>query len=317
MTFANQADTQHEAIDELGERGLRMHGGTLALFSSVPLDEPRRGLTEAVVVVHGALRNAGDYFRWIEPDRHRLVVAPQFLTEDDVRGRAERSGYLHWGTEDWKGGLGEVSSFTVMDELLRRFNAFKDLGRVTIVGNSAGGQFVNRYAAVGRGPDDIEVPVRFIVANPSTYLYFDKSRPKGDSFILHDDIEVDQWRYGFGGGVPDYVGDAKSGRDHFDRYIERDVVYLLGAEDADPGAVLLEVHPAAEAQGRTRRERGENYHRYLCHKSGRSVHRLVHVPGVGHDADRMFASPQGRELLFGRGGGQTMGRPVLRRRRKS
>ncbi|WP_433476205.1 hypothetical protein ACQPZP_03655 [Spirillospora sp. CA-142024] len=298
MTFANQADIQHETIDEIGDADLSVQGRKLALFTSAPLDEPHRRLVEAVVVVHGALRNAGDYFRSIEKARHRLVIAPQFLTEDDVREDDERAGYLYWGTEDWKGGAGEVSSFTVMDMLLRKLNDFPGLRRVTIVGNSAGGQFVNRYAAVGRGPDDLTVPVRFIVANPSTYLYFDKWRPKGDSFVVNESFEVDQWRYGFGDGVPDYVDVRQSAADHFDRYIERDVIYLLGEEDADPGAALLEVHPAAEAQGRTRRERGEFYHRYLRHKARRDVHKLVYVPGVGHDAAAMFGSPQGREHLF-------------------
>lgn len=300
MTFANQADIQNVAIGELGDDSLRVNGGRLALFSSAPLDEPRRGLTEAIVVVHGALRNALDYFRSIEQAAHRLVIAPQFLTEDDVREREERAGYLHWRTEDWKGGLGDVSSFTVMDELLRGLNAFPDLRRVTVVGNSAGGQFVNRYAAVGHGPDDLRVPVRFVVANPSTYLYFDKDRPKGHSYIQCGDLE-DQWRYGFGGPLPPYIDGKEPIREYFRRYTERDVVYLLGEEDADPGAVLLEVHPAAEAQGRTRRERGENYHRYLAYKAGEVVHELVHVPGVGHDATAMFSSPQGRRCLFGDG----------------
>lgn len=300
MTFANRADVQHEAIGELGDRSLSVSGGRLALFSTVPLDEPRPGPNEAVIVVHGALRNAGDYYRSIRPGRRRLVVAPQFLTEDDVRADEARARYLHWGTEEWKGGLGEVSSFTVMDELLQSVAAFPDVRHVTIVGNSAGGQFVNRYAAVGRGPDHIGASVRFVVANPSTYLYFDRQRPKGDSFVDHDDLDVDQWRYGFGGGVPDYVGEATSGQEYFDRYAQRDVVYLLGEQDADPGALLLEVHPAAEAQGRTRRERGENYHRYLRHKAGRPVHTLVHVPRVGHDAAAMFASPQAGPYLFER-----------------
>ena len=46
---------------------------------------------------------------------------------------------------------------------------------MVIFGNSAGGQFVNRYAAVGRGPGALAargIQTRFIVANPSTYLYF-------------------------------------------------------------------------------------------------------------------------------------------------
>lgn len=350
MTFANQAGMQHTAIDEIGDRTLIAEGREFAYFASGSLDEPDRRLREAVVVVHGALRNARDYYRAIEGAPHRMVIAPQFLTEDDVHGDDRRADYLHWATEDWKGGLGEVSSFTVMDEILRRLEAFTGLLRVTIVGNSAGGQFVNRYAAVGRGPDDLAVPVRFVVANPSTYLYFDADRRKGDTFLPHEDPEVDRWRYGFGAGVPDYVGGATSGDDHFERYIGRDVVYLLGAEDADRGAALLEIHPAAEAQGGTRVERGEIYHSYLRHKAGRKVHKLVHVPGVGHDAGqmftspqgsehifehdagRMFASPEGRAHIFGRRGwlrrrrsalrrargtGQTTGRPVLMRRRKS
>ncbi|MEV4671531.1 hypothetical protein AB0K34_07780 [Actinomadura sp. NPDC049382] len=305
MTFANQADVQHTAIELLGDRTLVAEGRNLPVFASSSLDEPRPGLTEAVVVVHGALRNAGDYFRSIEAAPHRLVVAPQFLTEDDVRGRSERAHFLSWSTEGWKGGFGEVSSFAVMDELLGRLSAFPELRRVTVVGNSAGGQFVNRYAAVGRGPDGLAVPVRFVVANPSTYLYFDTCRPKGGSFVPHGNLEVDQWRYGFGGPLPGYLGLPAGPRkeaaiaEYFRRYTERDVVYLLGEEDADRGALLLEVHPAAEAQGGTRRERGENYHRYLAFKAGRVVHRLVHVPGVGHDAAAMFGSPQGRRCLFG------------------
>jgi pimeloyl-ACP methyl ester carboxylesterase len=302
MTFANQADIQHEAIGEIGDKDLVVAGWKLAMFASAPLHERQRRLTEAVIVVHGALRNAGDYFRSIEKAPHRLVVAPQFLTEDDVRGDPERAEYLHWRTEDWKGGLGSVSSFTVMDELLRGLRIHPRLRRVTIVGNSAGGQFVNRYAAVGRGPDDLAADVRFVVANPSTYLYFDRMRRKGDTFLAHSDPAVDRWRYGFGGGVPDYVGTARPADDYFERYIARDVVYLLGAEDADRGAALLEIHPAAEAQGATRIERGEIYYSYLRHKAGREVHKLVHVPGVGHDAGQMFASPQGRAHIYGRRG---------------
>jgi pimeloyl-ACP methyl ester carboxylesterase len=300
MTFANQADIQHEAIDKIGDVTLDIRGRKLALFTSAPLDEPDPELTEAIIVIHGALRNADDYFRSIKGARHRLVIAPQFLTEDDVRGDEQRAGYLHWATEDWKGGLGEVSSFTVMDTLLRKLKTFSGLQQVTIVGNSAGGQFVNRYAAVGRGPNELTMRVRFVVANPSTYLYFDRNRPKGDAFAPNESFEVNQWRYGFE-DVPDYVRETgESAADHFERYIERDVVYLLGKRDADPGAALLEIHPAAEAQGRTRRERGEIYHRYLRHKAERDVHKLVYVPRVGHDAAAMFGSRRGRKQLFPR-----------------
>ncbi|HEU5158227.1 MAG TPA: alpha/beta hydrolase [Streptosporangiaceae bacterium] len=299
--FANQAELQTAGVKEFGDRRLRAGGGSLALFSSVPLDRVPPETSEAVVIVHGALRNAGDYYRVIvaaDPGaRHRVVVAPQFLTEADLRTGPRGSDLLSWGTEEWKGGLGRVSSFAVLDELLGVLGDVPGLRRITLAGNSAGGQLVNRYAAVGRGPDTVPVPVRFVVANPSTYLYFDRTRPTPSGFAAHDDPRVDEWRYGFGGKPPGYVRESPD--EYFERYIDRDVTYLLGAEDRDPGAVLLEVHPAALAQGRTRRERGERYHEYLRRRAGRPIHRLVLIEGVGHDASAVFTSAAGRECLFG------------------
>ena len=225
-------------------------------------------------------------------------MAPQFLSDVDVQDHPERSRLLRWGTEDWKGGLGRVSSFTVLDRLLKLLcHNCPGLKGVTIVGNSAGGQFVNRYAAVGRGPGLVDVPIRFIVANPSTYLYFDSLRPGADGrFSEHKDPSINRWRYGFGGSLPVYVD--KTPAEYFQEYIQRDVTYLLGEEDSDHDAVLLEVHPAARAQGRERRERGERYHAYLQYKAGHAVHKLIRIAGVGHDASAMFASPQGRACLF-------------------
>ena len=72
---------------------------------------------------------------------------------------------------------------------------------VVIIGNSAGGQYVNRYATVGRGPDALAehgIPVRFVIANPSTYLYFDQERP----VAVPDRAHVNRWRYGFDDAPP-------------------------------------------------------------------------------------------------------------------
>lgn len=322
--FANHAEMQLIPVREFGPHGLAVGERRLRLFSSVPLPERPPGsreaprtreapgpaeapdpaevleVSEAVVVVHGALRNAGDYYRSVRTIdtgwRRPAVIAPQFLTDTDLEEHPERSRLLHWRTEDWKGGLGPTSSFTAMDVLLSTLDRFARLERVTIVGNSAGGQFVNRYAAVGDGPDGVGFSVRFVVANPSTYLYFDPWRPIAQGPAGHRDPAADRWRYGFGGEPPAYV--HRTPADYFARYVERDVTYLLGEEDNDPGAVLLEVHPAAQAQGRTRRERGERYVEYLAHRAGRPVHDLVVARGVGHDAAAVFSSPQGRPVIF-------------------
>ncbi|MEG2798029.1 MAG: alpha/beta hydrolase, partial [Pseudomonas sp.] len=63
-------------------------------------------------------------------------------------------------------------------------------------------------------------------------------------------------------------------------------------------------HPAldksceAETQGAYRLMRGHNYFDYLKQRHPQLGHRLVEVPGVGHDGDKMFTSPEGEKVLF-------------------
>ncbi|MFI0451398.1 hypothetical protein [Actinomadura sp. 6N118] len=301
--FANQAAMQEQVIEEIGDLRLRVDQHELAFFGDVRLGAELPECNEAVVIVHGALRNAHDYYRIIKKaaaDRSRppKVIAPQFLTGVDVHRLAEEDTLLRWRPEGWKSGLGEISSFKVMDVILQRLFELPGIQRVTIAGNSAGGQFVNRYAAVGREVSRKAGQVRYVIANPSTYLYFDRLRPSEGGFA-EVDASVDEWRYGFGGERPGYV--TESAERYLDQYLSQDVVYLLGEEDDDPEAALLEVHPAATAQGTARLDRGLNYHRYLAFKAGRREykHRLVRVPGVGHDAEDVFCSPKGRAVLFG------------------
>lgn len=306
--FAHEVELQERPVDELADRRLAIgDAGELAFCSTHELDGSAADATDVVIVIHGALRNAGHYYRAIlaagdSAGRRPVVIAPQFLADVDVKDSPERDGLLYWGTDSWKGGTGgEISSFRVLDELLATLpGAFPGLRRVTVVGNSAGGQFVNRYAVVGRALEDadglLSVPVRFVVANPSTFLYFDDLRPGSGGFIPHPDEAVSRWRYGFQ-DAPDYARE-KSPEDYFVRYVSRDVTYLLGEVDTSPDAPLLEIHAAAAAQGANRRERGRNYRAYLEHKAGRTVHRLIEASKIGHDAVDLFTSPHGLAALF-------------------
>jgi hypothetical protein len=286
-----------------------------------------------LVVVHGALRDAGHYLAHAQAaagqDASRtLIVAPQFLADVDLRppadgggpdggdpdgGTAPQPGTLYWDAEGWKGGepaLGtaRLSSFAVMDALLEQLTVAgpgpgpggASAGRppkVVIFGNSAGGQYVNRYAAVGRGPERLAgrgIAVRFVISNPSTYLYFTEDRPgPGGS-------GVNRWRYGFD-GAPAYVeGD---GRENLRRYLARDVTIVLGREDSDGASLLLETGAAAMAQGANRYERGVSYHAYVSELARRegleARHRLIELEGVGHSAADVMAAEPVREILFG------------------
>lgn len=319
---AIQNEAQYESAIEIADQQIMVRdddhrAGLLLCHASGPLNSRSSRLDRLVVVVHGALRDSGRYLAHAQAaarvvDAGTLIVAPQFLADVDLDGHEVPAGALYWDVESWKGGgpaIGPepVSSFSALDSLLRQLTESRSLSgdrslSVVIIGNSAGGQYVNRYAAVGRAPDVLAkdgIQVRFIVANPSTYLYFDKSRPVD----VPGEEDVNRWRYGFS-QPPPYVD--RSPEESLRCYVERDVSIVLGAEDRDSAALLLEVSAAAMAQGANRHERGINYDRHvrtLARKTGLAYqhkpHRLVELSGVGHDAGSVMAAPETREIMFG------------------
>ena len=314
--FAIGDDTQYQPVASTGDLRIPVSGpegtGLLACHASGPLGRPRRG--PVVIVVHGALRDSD---RYLAGARHAarlagsdaLIVAPQFLADMDSAsvdraGVDGPDGALYWRVEGWKGGypaLGPapLSSFGVLDSLLARLAPEPGPDPAVVVfGNSAGGQFVNRYAAVGRGPDVLAargLRVRFVVANPSTYLYFSRERP----VPVPDASHVNDWRYGFD-RAPGYV-DANPGRS-LERYLGRDVTIVLGELDNDEASLLLEVSPAAMAQGANRLDRGLRYDQHvraLARAAGLPFrHRLIRLAGVGHTAADVLAAERTREIVF-------------------
>ncbi len=310
--FAIGSDEQYRPVRTVAAQRVPVSGpegtGLLACDASGPLGGPRRG--PVVVVVHGALRDSD---RYLASARHAarlaasdaLIVAPQFLTDVDRANGDRADDALYWQVEGWKGGypaLGPapVSSFGAMDSLLGQLAPEPGPDPAVVVfGNSAGGQFVNRYAAVGRGPDLLAgrgLRVRFVIANPSTYLYFARERP----VAVPDGARVNDWRYGFD-GAPGYV-DAGPRRS-LERYLGRDVTIVLGALDRDGASPLLEVSPAAMAQGANRFDRGLLYDRHvrrLARAAGLPArHRLVQLAGTGHDARDVLAAAPTRQIVFG------------------
>jgi hypothetical protein len=318
--FAIKDEAQYQSAKTVADQHVyvRDHdgrGGLLPCHASQRLDQPSSGIERLVVVVHGALRDSDQYFAHAgaaagDVGSATLIVAPQFLANVDLDALEETASRpLYWDVEGWKGGeaaLGPapISSFTAMDSLLEQLTQWggrQDSRKlsVVIIGNSAGGQYVNRYAAVGRVPDILEkrgISVRFIIANPSTYLYFDHERP----VTVPNGTGINRWRYGFE-AAPAYVD--SSPQQSLERYLARDVTIVLGSEDRDGAALLLEVSAAAMAQGANRLERGINYDRHvhrLATAAGLATkHRVIQLAGVGHAANDVLAAPQTREIMFG------------------
>lgn len=292
-----------------------------------PIERLDRSIERLVVVIHGHRRDADAYYEAATQTAQAVeaqgtfIIAPRFPTAGDL-DEDERDELLFWSSDGWKQGElsrptksrgHRVSSFAALDQLIgRAVSSQSGLRTVVIAGHSAGGQFVNRYAAGSTLPDELgSINIRFVVANPSSYLYMDDRRPHGSPMerVARPSRRdrkhcpgYDDYKYGLG-NLNAYQRDRGGAEALRARYASRQVTYLLGQDDRDTDGELLDRSCAAELQGLHRLERGISYFDYLGVRYGRRVydkHNLVVIPGVGHDRVELFHSPAGRVALFGR-----------------
>jgi pimeloyl-ACP methyl ester carboxylesterase len=195
----------------------------------------------------------------------------------------------------------------VVDALLARLSdraLFPDLKTVVLAGHSGGGQLVQRYAVVGKAAAALSIAgihLRYVIANPSSYLYFSDDRPA--QFHGARCRDFNHWKYG-PIDPPAYVKrDAADTWPQLEaNYAQRDVIYLLGAADIDPHEKDLDTSCGAEAQGPVRFVRGQAYFAYLHARHPSGWHqRMWFVPGVAHSARKMFTSTCGVSAIFDTG----------------
>jgi pimeloyl-ACP methyl ester carboxylesterase len=292
--------------------------GQLALYTEGDLNAPQPAVIRAIVVFHGLHRDAEGYLHDVERARteagaareNTLLIAPQFLNHEDARAHKLSGDVLRWERNQWEAGEpaikpAAISSYDAIDAILTRLadrRLFPNLREVVLAGHSGGGQIVQRYAVAGHAIAAVEktgIALRYVVANPSSYLYFDSYRPV--AVVAHGCRQFNTWKFGLS-VTPRYLGSPDS-RALETAYIARRVIYLLGTADDDPNGPDIDQSCAAEAQGPTRWQRGINYFRYLESRHGAALaHRVLPVPGVAHNARKMFTSTCGIDALFDTGG---------------
>jgi len=292
--------------------------GYAPVFRSLP-DSADATVERIVVLLHGRLRDADAYLLSgqralaaadVDPARTLLIV-PQFLASADLSAHALPPDTLHWDWTGWMGGgdaLGPapLSSFDVLDAVLAQClqrQRYPRLRQVVVAGHSGGAQVAHRHAIVGRGAAALAaagLSCRYVVANPSSYVYFDTLRPNGRGGFAPADQHacpgVDIWKYGVH-QPPRYAQHADFVQLE-QAYAASDVVYLLGELDHDPAHQALDRSCAARAQGPHRLARGLAYFDYLSYRHAELAHRCWRVPGVGHHGDAMFKSAAGLSALF-------------------
>jgi hypothetical protein len=317
---AQAEPTWHRPVKAIADARMtvttRAGSGDIPLYLSADWSHPLPSIRRVVIVVHGVGRDADGYFRGAEAARAAagpagpatLLIVPQFLADIDVATYHLPAAMLRWGTEAWAAGEpahgpAPLSSFDVFDAIMQRLAdraLLPALEHVVLAGHSAGGQVVQRYSIVGRGEAAIAtrgLTLRYVVANPSSYLYFSDDRPEPVDRAACPGF--DRWKYGLA-GAPPYVG-ATAGLEG--SFVARQVTYLLGTADTNPQQPDLDKSCGGEAQGPYRLARGLSYFAYLqARHPGMAAQRVALVPGVGHQGGAMFGSLCGLAALFDRPG---------------
>jgi len=230
-------------------------------------------------------------------------------------------------------------SLNILDEIVHTFcnkTLFPSLEKILVVGHSAGGQTVQRYA-LGTMADSFPgkvVAIKYIIANPSSFLYLDATRARNISrnptcgrYCNSTSIPSDTFTFGL--PTSEDITSCKNynlykyGTDNLNKYMnktgvstlvhnyrQKNVTYLFGGEDTcnslydcDCSDHVLDTTCSAQLQGMCRIQRGWIYYKYLQHVYNTDysspVHQAFTIANVGHDACEMFSRSESLRVLFG------------------
>jgi pimeloyl-ACP methyl ester carboxylesterase len=247
-----------------------LHGLPIDVFTYRP-NCPSTGI---LVVIHGLERKAEGYRNVSRGLGNRLcmiVVAPLFDAERFPSWRFQFGGLVYQRRlqrpGDWTGEL-------ILDLVAWVRQQENQALPYSMIGHSAGGQFLSRLAAFT--PTEA---TRIVIANPSSYVFAS--------------LQI-KAPFGLGG-----VFAPRAAEVQLKRYLQTPVTIFLGQDDV--GEEQLSNSPAALAQGEKRYDRGVNAYRTaqaLAQSRGWTFNwRLVEVAGVGHDTRKMFNSADALQAL--------------------
>jgi pimeloyl-ACP methyl ester carboxylesterase len=303
------------------------------IYRTFPLETRNEAITRALVVVHGAGRDADNYFRNALAAAflagaldNTVVISPRMASAANTCHDPLAPNEISWNCNTWRSGgpavsNPEVTSFDFLDEVLRkvaRKEIFPNLKQIVVAGHSAGGQVLNRYEMANQVHDKLGVPITYVVANPSSYAWPDSTRPTDAAYSVQahapgyipevtanaaafrsfsgarDCTTYDLWPY----GMKDRTGyTAKQTDEQLKKQLtSRPTTYLLGELDVFPLGGFDGSCPAM-AQGPTRLARGEAFSRFVNETLG--AHHVVKiVPECGHNARCMFTAEDALPVLF-------------------
>jgi pimeloyl-ACP methyl ester carboxylesterase len=304
------------------------------VYSTHSLDARNAAITRALIMVHGANRNADHYFETATAAGflagalyNTIIIAPHFIATPEKPQENE----LLWPERggNWRSGGASptntaITSFDFVDEIVRKLSnktTFPTLLKIVVAGHSAGGQFATRYEMANKVHGTPGVSISYVVANPSTYAWPVAVRPLpvGDAdpatavkeaLGRAGDSVHTQFTYGpfdttkapnynrWPAGLESRTGyAAKMTDDQLKiQLVERPTTYLLGQVDVLPLGGF-DSSRTAMAQGPTRRARGEAFVKYLSDAFGAKPNIII-VSECGHNDRCVFTTNSVFPVIF-------------------
>ena len=261
----------------------------------------------ALVVVHGwggGAMMSGEATSFVgavakslrEGEKAPYVIAPLFPRRDVLKKyNVSPEGLAIWNeswarttsiperaADDWRGGgdasNAAFSTYDIIDLIFSRLgdtSLYPNLRRVVLAGFSAGGQFVSRYAAVGKGKVRAGVEMAYVAMSPSTWLRLDPATP---------------WHYGLDGRTRYSKG--VSNDQVLTNLTTRTVVYACGSKDVSTHGAL-DKNPPAMQQGPNRYARFLSQKRHIESIPAWRAKAIFHVfHDMAHDWRGSYARPE-------------------------
>jgi hypothetical protein len=284
------------------------------IYRTYSLTQRNENIKRAFILVHGASRDADNYFRTATAAAFlagalddTIVISPRFASNNGAPAGGCQDALspdeVNWSCngDSWRsGGLAQnrkdLTSYDFADEILRRLarkDVFPNLKAIVLAGHSAGGQFVTRYEMSNKVHDSLGIPVTYIVSNPSSYAYPDTTRPVAAAPKC---ATYNRWPYGLeerGNGYTSKIPNERLKK----QLAARPTVYLLGEIDILPLGGF-DGSCSAMAQGPTRLARGDAFVKLVTTKYGAKDSKEVIAHLCGHNARCMFTSEEALPIVF-------------------
>jgi len=291
--------------------------------SNMILHEKHKEITRLIVAIHSSSYNPDTYlenslslFRNdISLNEKTLVIAPAFYRKDktDLSDIVTWSTSPFWGSSRalYQGEKIKLSAYEILDDILTRMitsKYFPNLSDIVILGHSAGGQMVNRYAASNTIEDTValeqHISMKYLVMAPSSYVYLDGKRSKRDkndefAFPFGANKKYNDWGYGLEHLYSYHRRHGITAEAIRSQYRYRKVLYLVGEKDTKDFA--LDQSKSAMREGVNRLERLKIYYHYLKNYYGEEIadyHSMAIIPNASHSGKVLMRSKKGRKFIL-------------------